>query len=285
MKILLNTVLNLSNEQIENSKIELNMTAGRASDGAEIFLERWLKAEQAQKESGLTECSFWGWYGHRRNFYPGQWVFSFIKLNYDEWMLISAAEIIDIPKNSRANVKILEPYKPYFGRLIIKYKKGNTYSRYVFKMKNLIEECEIKEILPSIFTGFDFPGYDNVSLTYEQLKTIVNGNYPSYQNALRNQKAVYLQTDKSTGKMYVGKATAETGMLLARWSTYVYNGHGGNKDLIALVKEKGIDYIKQNFQYTILENYNSKVDDEYVLKRESYWKEVFQSKKFGYNKN
>ena len=50
-------------------------------------------------------------------------------------------------------------------------------------------------------------------------------------------------------------------------------------------KEKGFDYIKENFQYTILENYNSKVDDEYVLKRESYWKEVFQSRKFGYNKN
>jgi hypothetical protein len=138
--------------------------------------------------------------------------------------------------------------------------------------------------LPAIFTGFDFPGYDNVSLTYEQLKTIVDGDYPSYHNALRNQKAVYLQTDKATGKMYVGSATAKE-MLLSRWRTYVNNGHGGNKDLIALVEEKGFDYIKENFQYTILENYNSKVDDEYVLKRESYWKEVFQSRKFGYNKN
>lgn len=85
--------------------------------------------------------------------------------------------------------------------------------------------------------------------------------------------------------MYVGSATAEKGMLLARWSSYVHNGNGGNEGLIELIKEKGFDYIKENFQYTILENYNSKVDDEYVLKRESYWKEVFQSRKFGYNKN
>lgn len=102
---------------------------------------------------------------------------------------------------------------------------------------------------------------------------------------MRNQKAVYLQTDKATGRMYVGSATAKKGMLLARWSSYIYNGHGGNEGLIELVKEKGFDYIKDNFQYTILENYNSKVDDEYVLRRESYWKDVFQSRKFGYNKN
>ena len=64
--------------------------------------------------------------------------------------------------------------------------------------------------------------------------------------------------------MYVGSATAKE-MLLSRWRTYVNNGHCGNKDLIALVEEKGFDYIKENFQYTILENYNSKVDDEYSM--------------------
>ena len=285
MKILLNNLLNLTEEQIENSKIELNMTAGKASDGAESFIERWMKTSVENKESGKTECSFWGWYGGKRNFYPGQWVFSFVRMGADEWMMVSAAEIIDVPKNSRADVKVLNQYKAYFGRLIIKYKKGNTYSRYVFRLKNLIEECEVKEILPTTYTGFDFPGYDNVSLSYGQLKTIVDGNYPAYHNALRNQKAVYVQTDKATGKLYVGSATAEYGMLLARWSSYIYNGHGGNKDLIALVKEKGFDYIKQNFQYTLVENFNSKIDDEYVLKRESYWKEVLQSRKFGYNKN
>lgn len=67
-----------------------------------------------------------------------------------------------------------------------------------------MDELEIKQILPSIYNGFDFPGYDKVSLTYDGLKTIVNGDYLSYLNALSNQKAVYLQTDKKTGKLYVG---------------------------------------------------------------------------------
>ncbi|WP_267899138.1 GIY-YIG nuclease family protein [Macrococcoides canis] len=103
--------------------------------------------------------------------------------------------------------------------------------------------------------------------------------------ALENQKAVYLITDKSNGKLYVGLATSMSKMLLTRWSNYVANGHGGNKELVALVEEKGFDYVKENFQYTILENYNGKVDDKLVLQRESYWKEALQSRQFGYNSN
>ena len=85
--------------------------------------------------------------------------------------------------------------------------------------------------------------------------------------------------------MYVGSATAKEGMLLARWSAYAKNGHGGNIGLVKLVKEKGIAYIKKNFTYTILENYNQNTEDSYVLKREIYWKQVLRTRDFGYNEN
>ena len=74
-------------------------------------------------------------------------------------------------------------------------------------------------------------------------------------------------------------------MLLARWSSYADNGHGGNKGLMALVKKEGFSYIKKYFTYTIIENFNQNTDDEYVLKRESYWKNVLKSREFGYNEN
>lgn len=57
------------------------------------------------------------------------------------------------------------------------------------------------------------------------------------------------------------------------------------KELINLVKEKGFEYVKQYFQYSILENYNAKIDDHVVLKRETWWKETLQSRTFGYNGN
>ena len=37
--------------------------------------------------------------------------------------------------------------------------------------------------------------------------------------------------------------------------------------------------------YSILENYNARVDDSVILERESWWKETLQSRKFGYNAN
>ena len=69
------------------------------------------------------------------------------------------------------------------------------------------------------------------------------------------------------------------------WANYIDSGHGGNKELIELVNKEGMDYIKGNFQYSILENYNAKVDDSVILERESWWKETLQSRKFGYNAN
>ena len=102
-------------------------------------------------------------------------------------------------------------------------------------------------------------------LTYNELKAIIENNKMDWINALSNQKAVYLITDLYTGKLYVGKASSNEGMLLDRWRTYVKNGHGGNEELINIVKEKGFEYIKKNFQYSIIEKYNAKVEDEFTL--------------------
>lgn len=89
----------------------------------------------------------------------------------------------------------------------------------------------------------------------------------------------------SNGKLYVGSATGQSEMLLQRWKNYVENGHGGNKELKDLVEHEGFNYVKQNFQYSILEHFNSKVDDNYILERESWWKDTLQSRTFGYNAN
>ena len=122
-------------------------------------------------------------------------------------------------------------------------------------------------------------------ITEKQLEIIIRQNKKDWRAALENQKAVYLITDKNNGKLYVGSATSDYGMLLQRWSNYVENGHGGNIELKKLVEEKGFDYVKKYFQYSILENYNAKIDDHIILERESWWKDTLQSRKHGYNAN
>ncbi|CDR30240.1 Uncharacterised protein [Acholeplasma oculi] len=47
----------------------------------------------------------------------------------------------------------------------------------------------------------------------------------------------------------------------------------------------GFDYVKKCFQYSILENYNQEISDEFILQREWYRKEVLKSVEFGYNRN
>ena len=218
-------------------------------------------------------------------------------MGYDRWLLFTVGKIKRVlktpvdanncPSNDGNGIQVeyetVEKYQDLYGRVVVDY--HNNSQQMLRNAPSFIDKLYVKEILPSVYSGFDFPGYDNVCLSFSELETIIHGNCPSYRNALANQKAVYVQTDKNTGKLYVGSATAKNDMLLARWTAYVHNGHGGNVDLKALVEREGFDYIKRNFQYTIIENFNSKVDDEYVLRRESYWKEVLKTRELGYNKN
>ncbi|WP_367293759.1 hypothetical protein [Lactococcus lactis] len=74
----------------------------------------------------------------------------------------------------------------------------------------------------------------------------------------------------------VQKCYGEDGQLI-----YIYNGHGGNTEF----KKLKFDYIKENFQYSILEVADSKASDEYIISREGWWKEALLSRKFGYNSN
>lgn len=282
-KIKLNTILGLCDEEIANSKIELNMQAG---SGGAAYIDLWLACSDQDKENGTCpECGFWGWYGNKRNFGPGQLVFSFIRLRNNEWLFASAAKVIDVPENSFAKVQVLEKYKPFFGRLIVHLVKGNTFARFTFNLSKFLDDCTVKEILPTIYGGQDFPGYDKVRLSFKQLESIIKIGKRDWIAALENQKAVYLLTDKISGKMYVGSATGDSGMLLQRWNSYIDNGHGGNVELKELVDKKGFDYIKANFYYSILENYNAKVDDRVILERESWWKETLLTRSFGYNNN
>lgn len=283
MDLNLKQILNLSPDEIKNSKIEFNMQAG---SGGEAFIDKWLQYTETEKVEGLcTECSYWGWYGKKRNFYPKQTVFSFIRLRDNELLLISVAEIIDVPENSRAIVKIVEKYKPFFGRLVIKCKKGNTYSRYVFRLEKYLDKIVVKEILPCIYNGEIFEGYDRVHIPYHRLENILNGKIcPTYYEALKNIIGVYCLTDTYTGKLYIGSATGTDGVA-QRWGNYLESKHGGNKKLIELYEEKGPEYFKNYFTYTIIEYFGLSYDSSKIIEREQYWKNCLDTIKHGYNDN
>lgn len=283
MEIELNCLLGLTDEEIKNSKIELNMNAG---SGGESFLDRWLTNTDDSKATGTCEsCSYWGWYGDKRNFYPNQCVFSFVRIVDDEWLFISAAKIIDVPKNNWAVVEVIEKYMPFFGRLIVNCKKGDTFGRYTFNLDKYIKRITVNEILPGIYSGDKFEGYDRVHLSFKKLQSILQQKtMPTYYEALTKITGVYCLTDTHTGKLYIGSAYNEGGVA-QRWGNYLDSKHGDNAKLIALYNEKGAEYFEKYFTFTLLEYFGLSYDRDKIIAREQYWKKCFDTIKHGYNGN
>ena len=170
----------------------------------------------------------------------------------------------------------LPEYEKYVGRLIVKFKnKAQTMIR---NAESVIEDCYVSQILPDTFDNDMFPGYDKINVSWDELRRVIEKD--NWKTALQNQKGVYLMTDISNGKKYVGSAYGEN-MILGRWKAYVKNGQGGNVGLKALT----FDHIKKNFAYSILDIYKSTTDDQIIIERENWWKEILQSRKFDYNEN
>jgi hypothetical protein len=183
---------------------------------------------------------------------------------------------LNVQKGVGYEYEALDQYEKYFGRLIVRFK--NKSQTLVRRAESVMNDCEIAQILPDVFDNDIFPGYDKVNITWNELSRVITKD--TWKTALRNQKGVYLITDTSNGKMYVGSAYGDD-MILNRWKSYVKSGHGGNKELKVL----DFEYIKDNFRYTILDIFKSTTDEKLIFERESWWKETLLSRKFGYNAN
>ena len=274
-KNMLNDLLRFDTAEVPNDRVKFNIYNGY-DDPLDLY----------KTNPDEVNVTWFLWHDDRRYFNVGQTAICLLKLRGDQWLLTTIKKItrlLDVTDGVGYDADEVKEYEQYFGRLVVEYHNPcRTMGR---KYENVMDELEVVQILNEQYTGNEFPGYENVRLSYPLLKNIVDRQLPGWVDALRNQKAVYLITDTKTGKMYVGSATSQTGMLLQRWSSYAADGHGGNIELRELVKQQGLDYVKENFQYSILENYNARMDDEYILKRESWWKETLCTRTHGYNKN
>lgn len=183
---------------------------------------------------------------------------------------------------------LMDDYKEYRKRLIIRIKKPIGRDLYNRKYENLHEQLapEIHALAPSTVLG-PFPGYQSVSLRHKDLRQIVEQNEPSWKQSLSSVKGVYVITDTSNGKLYVGSASGNTDGIWQRWCAYanLQNPTGGNQDFVRILDEFSAEYITRNFKYSILEIFDTKTKRETIAERESYWKNVFCTGQFGMNRN
>jgi hypothetical protein len=226
--------------------------------------------------------------------------FQFIKVGGDKWLFVGAYEIktrdsltFVLPEHQMkyAEAQRLEAYDPYNERLLVDF--TNKSRNFFYVKPEIYNAVKVETITsqPYFEQENNFPGFYHLSKSYYDLKQSLE----SWEQILSEVYGVYLITDKKTGQLYVGSATGQSG-IYGRWATYLSSdgydkseledSQYPNVKLKELVNKEGIAYIEKNFQYTVLEIFNKdEAGKRQALEREGYWKQVLQSREFGYNRN
>lgn len=224
-------------------------------------------------------------------------IVSLIYYDKDIWMFGGVYRVLPVEptpienadgwKGWKYQTELTDKATDYIGRAFFRFKKEfrASYPTLELTPKNgePIAKMPLSHILDKRVALTDFAGFDQVNIDYKILKYIVADNILSWKSALSNVKGIYLIVDTLTGKQYVGSAYGDE-CIWQRWERYVKDGHGGNVELKELLKKNGDDY-KYNFKYSILEVCNMNLGNEYIMARETHWKEVLMTRRFGLNKN
>lgn len=230
----------------------------------------------------------WNQYRSGKDEFNRDYIFSIIDFYHenDTWLFGGIYRVIERDPAINAfsyTIEELPEYSGLVGRLKIHMRRpprGRS-----FLLEKHLHSMEIDEVLREPYSGGEFPGYDNVSLDFHELEPLFRREKPDWKAALSNIKGVYVVFDRKTGKKYVGSAYGTEG-IWSRWSSYLLNGHGWNDELITIISENAIEYAKENFRFTLLEQLPMRADDESIIARESFWKEALLSRgDHGYNKN
>lgn len=228
-----------------------------------------------------------GWQQHRdgKNDWTRSHIFALIDfpVKADTWLFAGIFEVLQ-RHDDRYDVRKLDDFSHFDGRLLLNLRRPARGRAFV--LENWWSSITVDQILPAKYNGETFPGFHSINHDFKTLLPIFRREKSDWKAALLNMKGVYVLTDTSTGNHYVGSASGDAG-IWSRWSNYLGTGHGGNKEIDALLKQKGEDkdYALNNFKLALLEPMISSTETNMILERESYWKKVLLSRSFGLNGN
>jgi len=231
------------------------------------------------------EWKYWNQWRGNRNDWTRDYIFSLIEFypKPDTWLFGGIFKVLE--RNSDGyKLEYVREYSKYEGRVLLSFHRYQGMRGRAFFLNKYYDKFYVSEVLARPFDGINFPGYQNINCDFNSLEVIIRNEKLDWKTALVNMKGVYLITDKSNGKKYVGSAYGDSG-IWSRWACYIGTGHGWNDQLTKLIKSKGIQYARNNFKFALMEVMLMTSSDNYILERESYWKNVLLSREFGYNKN
>lgn len=220
--------------------------------------------------------------GNAKERFPKNCVVSFAQISGDRFLFGGIFDIVD-RAGETYEVAYTEAYEELIGRLIVNY-RGKNKRATVFTPGYIYENTEVAGIYEHKFKGEPFKSFDEINHGFSEIELIVKNNLNDWRVALSSVYGVYLISDKTTGKHYVGSAYGQEGVW-GRWNQYVYNFHGNNADLVELFEKKTEAYFRESFKFSILEVLSSAATSESIIAREKLWKQKLLSNEFGYNRN
>lgn len=282
-RILLNDIFNISEDEMKDYLIKVNQPV-EDQNPLDFYLydkSRFLEYVGWYKGTGAKQAHF---VANRK------YVIQFVKyIHPHQWLFTGVYKVGELKPAEVGDGQVYtlieqEKFAKYSGRLVVHFKRqqGRVSTKYTPERDlQLFTVAEIKE---SIFEDDEFHGYENIHLPFKNLERIIHNLKPSWKSALSSVKGVYVITDQTNGKLYIGSAYGQE-MIWSRWSEYVRSYHGGNKGLRKILNDYGKEYIEKNFTFALLETFKSTVEDSVIIQRESYWKDVLATRKHGYNEN
>lgn len=175
---------------------------------------------------------------------------------------------------------------PLVDRLVVEWGNPRTWHRRAVSAANLpVLEIADRDEVP-------FPGFDRVLLTHHELCDMISDHrYADWRVALSEVQGIYLITDSTNGRQYVGKADGAE-RILGRWTSYARDGHGGNVALreLAFESTRGdnarvkTDHAR-HFLFSILRVFGPSTSSSEVDTAEAHYKRALLTREFGLNRN
>jgi hypothetical protein len=257
-----------------------------APENYKLHFARWNRINQPLEVWARDKQEWQGWQEYRpaRDDFNRPYIFSLIQFYHetDIWFFGGVFRVLQRHQD-RYEVELMGDGAGFLGRLKLRSAYRNRSTRVNFENHYL--DFEVQEILREPYSGRVFPGYEDIDLSFEELETLVRNDRPDWKAALESVKGIYLITDTTTGKRYIGSAYGDQG-IWSRWCSYIASGHGGNVELQALVVDPSLEYCRKSFRFALLEYRPNRTPDEIIIGREGFWKRILLTRgEHGLNRN
>lgn len=231
----------------------------------------------------------WNQWRETNDDFNRQFIFSLAQRRDDKnlWIFGGIFEVVgrlDKPKaRSYDIVQRDDLMGEYVRRLVLKFVSAPRNPR--LNMENFVDKFTVHSILEHPYAGEPFPGLDEIDHSLGALAVVVKQKREDWRAPLQTLKGVYVIHDIKTGQKYVGAAYGENGTgIWERMSQYARTLHGDHSvQLNAHVDKMGDEYARENLRFSLLEHW-SRIPEQYVIDRESYWRRVLLADtKHGFN--